>query len=295
MLNIGEFARLGQVSPRMLRHYHQLGLLQPDRVDPANGYRLYGVRQLGRLHRIVALRDMGFGLEQVRQLLSEDVSVEALRGMLRLRRAQVASMIGEEQERLGRIEAHLRALEWRDSMELTDVVLKHSQPVRVARSTAEGLTHADIGAAFGLLLPRVLAHLEQAGAKPGISIAVYEDEGGTAPEGEIVLHAGFDVGDQEVAESDDVQVVELPVVEVAAATFRGGNDGIAAAWEALVRWIDDSGYRLVGDCRELYHEGDDGDPSRNVMELQQPIARSTTTATPGGSDPATEVLDDLSR
>jgi DNA-binding transcriptional MerR regulator len=67
MLNIGEFARLGQVSPRMLRHYDQLGLLTPDRVDPGSGYRFYGVHQLGRLHRIVALRDMGFGLDQIRQ------------------------------------------------------------------------------------------------------------------------------------------------------------------------------------------------------------------------------------
>jgi|GEM_PF-4982804 len=46
-------------------------------------------------------------------------------------------------------------------------------------------------------------------------------------------------------------------------------------WEALVRWLDDSGYRVAGDCRELYHAWDDNDPSRNVMEkLQQPIIRS---------------------
>jgi hypothetical protein len=49
-----------------------------------------------------------------------------------------------------------------------------------------------------------------------------------------------------------------------------------AAWEALVRWIDDSGDRLVGDCRELCHEWHDEDASRNVMELQQPITRSVT-------------------
>jgi effector-binding domain-containing protein len=63
------------------------------------------------------------------------------------------------------------------------------------------------------------------------------------------------------------------VIEVAAAIYRGGEDGIMPAWEALVRWIEDSGYRLVGDCRELYHEWHDDDPSQNVMELQQPIAR----------------------
>jgi DNA-binding transcriptional MerR regulator/effector-binding domain-containing protein len=277
MLNIGEFARLGQVSPRMLRHYHELGLLEPDRVDAPNGYRLYDVRQLGRLHRIVALRDMGFGLEQIRLVLAEDISAEQLRGMLRLRRAQIESMIGEEQERLRRVEAHLRALEWSDSMELQDVVLKQTQPARVACATEGGLTHGDISAAFGRLLPRVLAHLDQAGAKPGISIALYEDDGGAVAEGEIVLHAGFAIGDQDVNDGREVRVVDLPVIEVAAATYRGGDDGIVAAWEALVRWIDDSGYRLVGDCRELYHEWHDDDPSRNVLELQQPIARSAPT------------------
>ncbi|MST35229.1 MerR family transcriptional regulator [Acidimicrobiaceae bacterium USS-CC1] len=273
MLTIGDFARLGQVSPRMLRHYDEIDLLRPDRVDPVTGYRLYDVRQLGRLHRIVALRDMGFGLEQIAQVLSEEVSVDELRGMLRLRRAQIARTVEEEQGRLRRVEAHLRALEWSDTVELQDVVVKQTVPVRVARATATGLSHADIGAAFGRLLPRVLAHLEAAGVAPGLSVGVYEDQGGSVPEGELVLHAGFAIGDRDLPDGDDVHVVDLPVVEVAAATYRGPNDGIVAAWEALVRWVDDSGYRLVGDCRELYHEWDDTDPSRNVMELQQPIAR----------------------
>jgi effector-binding domain-containing protein len=193
--------------------------------------------------------------------------------MLRLRRAQIERTVGEEQERLRRVEAHLRALEWRDTVQLQDFVIKQTQPVRVALATAPGLTHADIGAAFGRLLPQVISYLEAAGAKPGISVGVYEDDGGTTPEGEIVLHAGFDVGDQMVADSEEVRVVDLPVIEVAAATYRGGDEGIVAAWEALVRWIDDSGYRLVGDCRELYHDWHDDDPTQNVMELQQPIGR----------------------
>jgi DNA-binding transcriptional MerR regulator len=67
MLTIGEFAGLGQVSPRMLRHYDERGLLVPELVGPSTGYRLYGVHQLGPLHKIVALRDLGLSLEQVRQ------------------------------------------------------------------------------------------------------------------------------------------------------------------------------------------------------------------------------------
>jgi len=216
---------------------------------------------------------MGFTLEQIREVLAENPPVDQLRGMLRLRRAQLAQTVGEEQERLRRVEAHVRALERTETVDVQDIVIKRTQPVRVAQAVAGGLAHSDIGAAFGRLLPHVVAHLESVGAKPGISVACYEDEGGTALEGEIVLHAGFDVGEQDVPDNESVQVVNLPVVEVAAAIYRGGDDGIVSAWEALVRWIEDSGYRLIGDCRELYHEWHDDDPSRNVMELQQPIAR----------------------
>jgi DNA-binding transcriptional MerR regulator len=257
----------------MLRHYDELGLLEPEQVDPDSGYRLYSVYQLSRLHRIVALRDMGFTLEQIREVLAENPPVDQLRGMLRLRRAQLAQTVGEEQERLRRVEAHIRALERTETVDVQDIVIKRTQPVRVAQAVAGGLAHADIGPAFGRLLPEVVAHLESVGAKPGISVACYEDEGGTVLEGEVVLHAGFDVGEQDVPDSERVQVVDLPIVEVASSIYRGGDDGIVPAWEALVRWIEDSGYRLIGDCRELYHEWHDDDPSRNVMELQQPIAR----------------------
>ena len=101
----------------------------------------------------MALRDIGFGLEQIKQVLTQDISVDELRGMLRLRHAQIEQAVGEEQDRLRRIEAHLRALEWRDIVELQDVVIKETEPIRVAQASAGGLTHADIGAAFGRLMP----------------------------------------------------------------------------------------------------------------------------------------------
>lgn len=273
MLTIGDFARLGQVTPRMLRHYDELGLLTPQRVDAATGYRSYSVHQLGRLHRIVALRDLGFSLEEIGSALTEDVSVEQLQGMLRLRRVQIEHDIGEEQDRLRRVEAHLRALEGTKHMDVQEIVIKQTQPVRVAQAVATGLTHDDIGPAIGRLIPEVIAHLDAAGATPGIAINVFEDDGGNASEGEINLHVGFDIGDQTVPDSDTVHVVELPVIEVASGIYRGGDDGIVPAWEVLVRWIEDSGYRLTGDCRELYHEWDDDDPSHNIAEFQQPITK----------------------
>jgi MerR-like DNA binding protein len=49
MFSIGEFARLGGVSVRTLRHYDEIGLLQPATVDPDTGYRGYSADQLGPL------------------------------------------------------------------------------------------------------------------------------------------------------------------------------------------------------------------------------------------------------
>src|SRR5262245_37245452 len=103
MLNIGDFARHGRVSVRMLRHYDAIGLLRPAHVDPATGYRSYETGQLGRLNRIVALKDLGFTLEQVRSILDEKIGVEELRGMLRLRRAEVQDRIATDTTRLAQL------------------------------------------------------------------------------------------------------------------------------------------------------------------------------------------------
>ncbi len=91
MFKIGDFSKLGQVSSRMLRHYDQLGLLQPSQIDKWTGYRYYAIDQLPRLHRIIALKDLGLSLEQIGQLLSagDDLPVEQLRGMLMLRHSEI--------------------------------------------------------------------------------------------------------------------------------------------------------------------------------------------------------------
>ena len=110
MLSIGDFARHGRVSVRMLRHYDAIGLLRPAFVDQETGYRSYDAGQLSRLNRIVALKCLGFTLEQVRYILDE-VSVEELRGMLRLRQAELQSQIASDTVRLAQVAARLRIIE----------------------------------------------------------------------------------------------------------------------------------------------------------------------------------------
>jgi DNA-binding transcriptional MerR regulator len=275
MLSIGEFARLGQVSPRTLRHYGDLGVLVPAHVEPATGYRYYELHQLSDLRRVLALRDLGVGLEQIRDLTGEDgtLPLEQLRGMLRLREAEISASIAEDEQRLRRVASYLDALEQGELMRAIDIVVKQTEPLRMAETTgtAPGYGHDNIGPVFKDRLPAVWLRLHDAGVTPGKSVAYYEwpDD-----DGRVVVHLGFDIGDQPLPDTDEVHTVELTIVEVASALHRGPLDGISDTFESVVRWIDGNGYRIAGLSRELYLEWDPEDATRNVTELQLPIGRA---------------------
>ena len=99
MFSIGEFARLGAVSIRTLRLYDEIGLLPPAGVDPVTGYRSYSAKQLRQLNRIVALKDLGLTLGQIRRLL-DGITVDELRGMLLLRQAQLERELQRQRHHL---------------------------------------------------------------------------------------------------------------------------------------------------------------------------------------------------
>ncbi|NJO83074.1 MAG: MerR family transcriptional regulator, partial [Blastochloris sp.] len=87
---IGAFAALSRVSAKMLRHYAALGLFTPAYTDPATGYRFYTAEQLPRLNRIIMLKDLGFPLEQIADLLDADLPLALLHDALAQRRAELA-------------------------------------------------------------------------------------------------------------------------------------------------------------------------------------------------------------
>ena len=162
MFTIGDFARHGRVSVRMLRHYDAIGLLRPAKVDPASSYRFYEASQLARLNRIIALKDLGFTLEQVRAILDEQVSAGELRGMLRLRQAELQSQITADASRLAQVEARLQIIEMEGAMPANDIQIKQIPAVRVAQLTA---TAARLEPAF--ITPVIRPLYEELGSRLG--------------------------------------------------------------------------------------------------------------------------------
>ena len=124
MLTIGEFSRLGRVSPRMLRYYDALGLLCPEQVGE-NGYRYYQQAQLETLLRIRRFQDYGFPLAQVGELL--DSSEELLLQRLHRRRLDAHYEIYRLQERLRELEADILRMEGTIMTEEYQVILMPDQ------------------------------------------------------------------------------------------------------------------------------------------------------------------------
>ncbi|MFB6814200.1 MerR family transcriptional regulator [Streptomyces sp. NPDC056347] len=272
MFTIGDFARYGRVSARMLRHYDAIGLLRPDRTDPATGYRFYGAAQLSRLNRVIALKDLGFTLQQVQAILDEQVGPEELRGMLRLRRAELEEAMRAAAARLAQVEARLRSIESEGHMSTNDVVVKQVPAVRVAElsGTAASYGPEHITPVIGPLYERLFPLLAGTGVRPGgPGIAYYEDA--PAGGGAVVVHAGVTVSAPVGPLGDTgITVVELPAFEAATVVHRGSMDGVLPTSQTLARWIDANGYRSLGYVREVNLECPE-DRDLWVTELQEPI------------------------
>jgi DNA-binding transcriptional MerR regulator len=271
MFAIGDFARHGRVSVRMLRHYDAIGLLRPAHVDPATGYRHYTAAQLARLNRIIALKDLGFTLQQVHDIVDGSLSAGELRGMLRLRRAELESAVAASHVRLAGVEARLRAIEREGHMPSNDVVIKRIPAVRVAELTAvaESYEPEHIGPVIRPLYDELFRRLEAAGVRPsGPGVAYYED----ADEGRITVHAAIQVPGG--PDNGDLAVRDLPAIaEAATIMHHGSMDAVVPTGQALAEWIDANGYRTDGYAREINLECPEN-RDEWVTELQVAITKA---------------------
>jgi DNA-binding transcriptional MerR regulator len=267
MFAIGEFARHGRVSIRMLRHYDAIGLLRPAYVDPATGYRSYTAVQLADLNRIVALKDLGFSLDQVATMIADDLGPAELRTMLTMRRAQLETTLAESQARLAQVESRLRGLE--NDVPAADVVVKELPAVRLVglTATAASFTPDDITPVVHPLCAELGRRLPDVDVRPaGRLTCLYEQQS----EDEVVVRATVPAAVDAGGNLNGLDVIDLPTTQAATLVHRGPIDQVLPPWQALARWLDDNGRRAAEPARELYLDTPE-DPDNWVTELQQPF------------------------
>ena len=279
MFTIGEFARLAGVSVRTLRHYDDIGLLRPVTVDPDTGYRGYSAEQLGRLNRVMALKDLGLSLTQARRLL-DGITLGELRGMLILRRAQLEHELQEHQNQLLGVEARLRYIATEGTMPADDIVAK--------RIPATGVVViAGQAPAFGPenivpVVNRLAGLFDQLGIQDrvkgtGPRMIFYEP----GPDEDVTVYLALPAAEPPGELPAPARYRVLPEIEAATAVRSGPAAGIfPVVYHDLVRWIHERGYHAAaGPGREIWvNEVDDiADVAQQVFEVQLPFTRTAGT------------------
>jgi DNA-binding transcriptional MerR regulator len=139
---IGEFAVLGGVSAKTLRFYDDIGLLRPAASDPRTRYRHYHPQQLQDLAAILALKDLGLSLPEIRLAMNRDASRVGRRRLLETLKAAVEHSIQEAGRKLRWVQSALD--DSSHSHQPAPVVVKRRPAIRVASVRSRVKTYADI-------------------------------------------------------------------------------------------------------------------------------------------------------
>ena len=278
MLMIGAFSRLTRVPAKTLRYYDDIDLFKPTHYDPDTGYRYYSVEQLPRLHRIVALKGLGMSLDQIKSLLKDNVSPEEIRGMLKLKRAEIIDKLEEEAMRLMLLESYLNQLENEDGTVQYDVVLKPIDSMRVASVRGIMPKLELIGATVADYLSALQSHLDTHRIKPiGAHCHIYHDDELQAEN--IDIEIAYPIADSaDLPNGERVKVRTIDSIDqMASAIHHGAYVNMLRANVAIMRWISNNGYEVAGPYRELYLQYQPmGDQHNCVTEVQFPVTRMTS-------------------
>jgi DNA-binding transcriptional MerR regulator len=266
VLRIGDFARLARVSVPTLRHYDDLGLLKPVRIDAASGYRYYAFDQLPRLNRILAYKDLGFALDQIGGMLGEDIPAPELRSLLRLKQTELQGDIAERKARLERLEARLKMIEEEGSDPAYAVRVKSAAELLVA-SVRGKLSAPEEQSRLWREVCDFLAVRKIAFGPPFITI-YHADEPDVDAEVCIPIP-------EPLEPLERIQVRRLSAHDQVAYTVHHGSfREIEPAYRAVFAWIDSNGRTTAGPVRQVVlsirPESSKLD-SETVAEIQVPL------------------------
>ena len=273
MLKIGDFSRLAHVTVKALHHYDQLGLLRPVWVDRYSGYRYYSLDQLPRLNRILALKDLGFSLDQIRELISAQLPAERLRQMFDQKQQELQRHVVEAQARLERVAERLQAIEQEGGLARHEVTLK-SLPAqfgafRRLRLHSPDTAEKQLSQARSELRTSVL----QAGLRPLHQWLLLRSEAEYADRKQEVALGLLLAGSPDTPRgSTGFEVRRLEAVASAASLLHvGGRTSLDESYAALYAWVETHHFSASGSARELLL-ADPGQPSPPAYtELQLPV------------------------
>jgi len=249
---IGEFAELGGVSAKTLRFYDEIGVLRPASVDPRTGYRRYLPKQLEDLASIIALKNLGVSLAQVRELTTKKGSTSDRRFILNEIKQNVEQSIQAATESLQWINAALDELAERQTP--ISVIVKHRPAMPIASLRVELRNYAEAPRFEQELLSVLPA--DCLGSLRGVLWHRCADSGSFEAEPFVTLKRRIQV-------RVPCDLKDLPEATLACAYSGLDDESAELSYAAIRRWMNVRGYRLAGPKRELN--------LGQMLEIQFPI------------------------
>ena len=271
MFRIGDFSRIARVSARLLRFYDEIGLLTPAHADPQTGYRYYTAAQLAPLNRILVLKDLGFDLDQVRDIVKSEVGAGELRNMLLLRRNDVERTLAAETQRLRHIETRIAQLESEGGLSADDVVVR-AEPARRFISVRRTVASFSLARA---MIPELREYARAFLPKGRDHTLIAVAHAPQFEHDELDVEFGYAIEGEFRAEpvTGPLRVRELEAVERMAVCVRVGPPEDAHLVTARVgHFLEAGGEQLAGPSREVFLRPPDLDRMHeSVVEMQFPI------------------------
>lgn len=271
MLKIGDFSKLSRISIRMLRHYDEIGLLIPMTTDDCTGYRYYVEEQLPIAGRITALKDMGFGLASIGEILKSYGDTHALAGFLSVKQAEVQAHVEETARRLLLLDTAIKRLRKDETAMNYNVTLK-TMPERTVASVRQIIPAYDQEGMLWNILMQETASLHMQDTDPCYALAAFHDK--EYKERDVDVEVQKSVKGS-YPNTEHVVFKTEPSALIASATYKGSYDQINKVNEAVANWVHDNSYEFNGAMFNIYHVSphETPNPEEWVTEVCYPVKK----------------------
>lgn len=268
LMPIGRFARICRLSVKALRHYDDLGLLRPTRVDAGSGYRYYHRTQARTAIAIALLRSLGLPLPRIRELLATD-DPEVLTRLLAAERERLEREVKRAREALLSLERIIRegsVLPYEPAMRT-----EPARTVLVVEETTAAERHVEATFALVARLEERLRALDLPLASPVMCLLPDPPD-----DDSVTLRVCCPVP-TELARTTH-EVITLPAGPAAVVTHRGPYEELGLAQHALLAWVQERGLEASGPVREVYVDDPATVPAGEVRtEVVMPLIPSADT------------------
>lgn len=253
MYKIGELSKLCRVPVKTLRYYDDIGLLVPDEIDEFTGYRYYSASKIEECTKILALKELGFTLGEIKQFIEAD-SAENLIGSINQKCSDLRELLLQTESQLRQLD-HIRMSLEKGKMQMYHVIIRKSDPIRMAsvrnifQDKSDAYTELQ---RIRSVLPKniignrnIIIHYETEYRNQGFDLAV-----GVEITGDFEGNSGL--------------TEKIITFESETAVIVCQENELENAYDALIGRMDELDYKAVGAFYEIYH-------SDGTVELKVPV------------------------